>query len=170
MTKLKLRHFGDYVQAIKPGLSQVLTLGQGDTSFIQRSKNDNTIELISWIKFDEIDFDGVHVIVQAFRSGRQITVAQPALNLFSVAQGSSWALTPITQKPLTQNGMSWVASYAANDLPNLLADVTLYAEASASRLKKKFHFRGYFNHLGALDFMTRNKKKIAFLELTKVDE
>lgn len=170
MTKLKLRHFGDYVQAIKPGITNVITLGSNDNSFIQRTKKTSTIKLITWVKFDEVDFDGVHVIVQAFRDGRQVSISQPLCNLYAIEQGASWDKTPITSKPLSQDGLSWVASYLANELPDLLADRTLYVETKTTRLKKRLFFEGYFNHLGALDFMTRNKKKISFLDLTKVDE
>lgn len=170
MTKLKLRHFGDYVQALKPGITNVLTLGCSDVSFIQRTKRTSEVKLVTWVKFDELDFDGVHVIVQAFRDGQKVSISQPLCNLYAIDKGASWVKTPISPKPLTQDGLDWVVSYAANELPDLLADRTIYVEAKTTRVKKRLAFEGYFNHLGALDFMTGNKKKIAFLDLTKVDE
>jgi hypothetical protein len=170
MNRLKIRHLGDYVQAIKPGISQVMTLGACDNSFIQRSIQTNQVELMAWVKFDELNFDGVHVIVQAMRDGQKVSTSLPTAKLFYIDQGASWAKTEITEKPLSQDGAAWVVSYFASELPELLANRTLLLEVKAQRLGKTLRFAGYFNHLGALEFMTRNKKKITFIELTKVDE
>lgn len=170
MAKLKVRHFSKNVLALKPDTDQPVTSSCKAITLIQSSREKSPIELRAHVKFDEINFDGVHVLVVAQKNGKIVSLGSCNAKLYSVAQGDSWAKTPIVEKALTESPDGWKASYLASELPDLFAEVTLYVEVLATRVKKKIRFSGYFNHLGALEFMYQNKNKISFLDLTKADE
>lgn len=165
----KMRYSGKANSLIKAGIGNVRTISQNNISYIQRQPL-RPLNLFAWAKFDEINFDGISILVNLNDDLNDKTIGSCSATIYSIAQGNSWNETLIGTKGALVNSNKMVIDFDASELPPLQADVTLKIVVSAQRLNKTYYHVGYFNHFGSLELMTRNKKKIAFLEITKQDE
>jgi hypothetical protein len=165
----KVRFTPRYNIVLKNGVDNLSLKTRASVSYIQRNAQKD-ITLGVWAKFDEVNFDGISVLLELSRELNIKSIGSATVNLFSVAQGNLWQKTFIGSRPAVIIGNAAKVDFAANELPQFCGDVTFYVEAIAYRQNKRLASRAYFNHLGALGFMTKNKNKITLLELTKLDE
>lgn len=165
----RMRYSGKTNTLIKAGIGNIKTITNSNISYIQRQPL-RTINLTAWAKFDEINFDGISILATLSDDIKNKTIGLCVATVYSIDQGNSWNETLVGTKSGTFNPNGFVIDFAASELPALQADVTLKILFTAQRLNKTYYHVGYFNHFGSLELMTRNKKKIAFLEITKQDE
>lgn len=165
----KMRYSGKTNTLIKAGIGNVRTISQNNISYIQRQPL-RPLNITAWAKFDEINFDGISILLSLNDDLNNKTIGSCSVTVYSIAQGNSWNETVIGTKGLLANSDKAVIDFSASELPELEGDITLKIKVSATRQNKTYYFMGYFNHLGSIEFMNRNKRKITFLEVTKADE
>lgn len=164
-----MRSSESFVSILDSGFSNLMT-GIDSISYFQRNPTESDFTVSTWARFDEVDFDGIHIYTELNRNGLRASSASCSISLYSVSQGASWTKTLVANLTPAVHLNGYSVSVVANDLPDLEADITLYIESTITRLGKQYKSAGYFNHFGALDLITRNKNKISFLEITKADE
>lgn len=165
----KIRFTPRYNILLKNGVDNLSLKTSANISYIQK-REQKDIALGVWAKFDELNFNGISILLELARELSVKSIGTATVNLFSVSQGNLWQKTFIGSKPAVIINQVAKVDFAANELPSFVGDVTFYVEAIALRQNKRFASRAYFNHLGALAFMNKNKSNISFLELTKLDE
>lgn len=167
MRKMKYTDNGNTI--LKDGVGNVRTITRSNISYIQRNAL-KALKLNVWAKFDEINFDGISILANLNDDFSNKSIGYCDVSVYVVDQGNSWNETFIGSKNGTASANGVIIDFSANELPSLQGDVTLKLSVKATRFGKTYYHTGYFNHLGSLELMTRNKKKIAFLEITKQDE
>lgn len=154
---------------LKDGVGNVRTITQSNISYMQRNPL-RPIKLNVWAKFDEINFDGISVLANLNDDLTNKSIGSCEVIVYAIDQGNSWNETLIGTKTGTATANGVIIDFDASELPSIQGDVTLKLSVRATRLGKTYYHTGYFNHLGSLEVMTKNKKKIAFMEITKRDE
>lgn len=165
----KMRYTGKTNSLIKAAIGNVKTITNANISYIQRQTL-RPLKLSVWAKFDEVNFDGISVLANINDDLNNKAIGSCDIKVYAIDQGNSWNETLVASKSELVNADKAIIDFSANELPSLQADITLKIVVTAHRLNKTYYHVGYFNHLGSLEVMTRNKKKIAFLEITKQDE
>lgn len=165
----KMRYSGKTNSLIKAGIGNIKTIANSNISYIQRQAL-RPLNLTAWAKFDEINFNGISIIANLNDDLSNKTIGSCVATVYSIAQGNSWNETLVGTKSGTFTPNGFVIDFVASELPDLEGDITLKIKVNATRQNKKYYFMGYFNHLGSIEFMNRNKRKITFLEVTKADE
>ena len=164
----RMRFISEGNTFLKRGILNLLTLSGADISYIQRTTLPE-IRLQAWAKFDEVNFDGISAVANLFSQSNQLSIGSCSFSLYSIAQGNSWTPTLIGTKngTVTPNGV--IVDFSANEIPPIEGDITFKLVAVATRLNKRFHFVGFFNHLGSLELMNRNRRNIEFIQVTGED-
>jgi hypothetical protein len=165
----KIRHTPSHNSIVKAGIGNLITKSSASISYVQRSPLDD-LELSLWAKFDDVSFDGISVVAEGTRGIKTLTLGSGSINLYSVEQGKGWQKTFISSKPIQITGNVAKVDFLSSELPSFSGDVTFFVEAVAFRQSEKVTARAYFNHLGILEPVTKNRSKIKFLEITKADE
>lgn len=165
----KMRYTEKSNSLLKTEIDNIKTITKANISYLQRSPL-LPLKLLAWAKFDEIAFNGISVIANLTDDENIRSIGSCNFTIYSVAKGSSWNETLVGSKAGVYTSNGFVASFTSAELPSMIGDVTLKMVVKANRMSKKYSFMGYFNHLGSLQFMTKNKNKIAFLEISKLDE
>lgn len=165
----KIRHTPSYNSIVKAGIGNLISKTNAPISYVQRSPLDD-LELSLWAKFDDVSFDGLSIVAEGVRGIKTLSLGYGSINLYSVEQGKGWQKTFISSKPIQITGGVAKVDFLSSELPSFSGDVTFFVEAVAFRQSKKVTARAYFNHLGILEPVTKNRNKIRFLEITKADE
>ena len=165
----KMRYSEKPNSMIKSGIGNIKTVTKANISYIQRQTL-RPINLTAWAKFDEINFNGISILANLSDGLDNKVIGSCQVSVYSVAQGNSRNETLIGTKSGTYTPNGFVIDFLANELPDLEGDITIKVKVITTRQNKKYYFMGYFNHLGSIEFMNRNKRKITFLEVTKADE
>jgi hypothetical protein len=164
----RMRSISKGNSAIKRGVLNISTISGADISYIQRTTLPD-IRLQAWAKFDEVNFDGISAVANLFSQSTALSLGSCSFSLYSVAQGNSWATTLVATKngSVTPNGV--VVDFAASEIPPIEGDITFKLVAVATRQNKRFHFVGFFNHLGSLELADRNRRNIQFIQVVGVE-
>lgn len=165
----KIRHTPSCNLIVKAGIGNLITKTSASISYVQRSPLDD-LELSLWAKFDDVSFDGISIVAEGVRGIKTLSLGYGTINLYSVEQGKGWQKTFISSKPIQIAGSVAKVDFLSSELPLFSGDVTFFVEAIAFRQSKKVSTRAYFNHIGILEPVTKNRNKIRFLEITKADE
>lgn len=165
----KIRHTNRTNVILKDGIGNVRTNSNTCISYMQRNVP-RTINLNVWAKFDEVNFNGISVLANLNDDLTNKAIGTCEVTVYAIDQGNSWNQTLVATKTGAATANGTVIDFSASELPSILGDVTLKLSVKATRLGKTYYHTGYFNHLGSLEVTTKNRNKIKFLELTKVDE
>jgi len=165
----KIKYTDKKNSLLKSGLENIKTISNAQISYIQK-KSLKPLQLSVWAKFDEVNFDGISVLANISDGWNNKTIGNCVVDIYSIDQGNSWNENFLVSKNgvLTPNGM--VVDFSSSEIIDLEGDITLKIAVRANRQNSQFYFKGYFNHLGSIELMNRNKRRISFLEITKVDE
>lgn len=165
----KIRFTPRYNILLKNGVDNLSLKTSANISYIQKRPSKD-IALSIWAKFDEVNFDGISILLELARELSVKSIGTATVNLFSVSQGNLWEKTFIGSKSAVIINQVAKVDFSASELPAFCGDVTFYVEAISFRQNKRYVSRAYFNHLGSFASITKNKNNITLLELTKLDE
>jgi len=154
---------------VKDVVSNVRTITGASISYIQRNVT-RPIKLNVWAKFDEVNFDGISVLASLNDDLVNKSIGTCEVTVYAIDQGNSWNETIVGTKTGTLTSKGMVIDFQASEIPFIEGDVTLKIFSRAVRANKSYYHTGYFNHLGSLEFMYRNKNNITLLDINKVDE
>lgn len=138
-----------------------------------RPQTEDSYSIKSWAKFETVNFDGINLIAGLYKRARLRTIGSCVFRVFAESTDSLWTEVLIT----TISGTTLSDGRFKADIPEsafgsiyLDGEVTLRIEVDITRQNKTFKDVFYVNHVGIYGSFFVLKKKVEFLELTKLDE
>lgn len=173
----RIRHLEqcDYIIPIRQKLGgQLVALNGQSNCYLERTgdkKTSRDFSLSIHAKFNSDSFDGLNIQAGLVRNGKFFESFIDLITISRVEDGSFDSTVVVSVSP-TKDGLRWISDVPQSLLsPNELSGAETYLiEVEAFRGSKSYKSFVYFNHMGVFDTVDRLKKKIEFLEITKLDE
>lgn len=172
----RLRHLEqcDYIVPIGQSIGQILTLSNCSNVVLERiwdQRNKGEFELKLHAKFDSSLMNGIQIMGYLIRDQEICSSSITQFSLYRVADGS-WTETFISNVTATQSGQKFTGYINQTTLStNELSGAETYAiECVATRKRRTYKDKIWFNHLGCFDSIIRLRHSTELLESNKVDE
>jgi len=137
-----------------------------------RSKNLNQNFVRVSARFNSLNFDGIYLLANLLRSGRELSFGSVLFNLNLVEDDGNWTEVFLTSVSGIIDGKKGHAFIPQVDLdPNYLdGSLTFSVEAIVTRQGRNYKNKVFVNHLGVYESIFRLKQELEFLDITKEDE
>lgn len=161
----------------------IIPIGQKNRQVILLSNHSNVLLRRTWhqqinyalkihAKFNADDMNGMQIIVNLESNGIKSNSNITSAKLYRVDE-ASWDETFVTDITLTNDGSGiFTGDLDQTDLGvNELSGMETYSIViEASRKRRKFKSKVWFNHIGCFDNILRARNEIRYLNSTKLDE
>jgi hypothetical protein len=138
-----------------------------------RPQSPDSYVLKSWAKFETENFDGINLITGLYKKSVLRSIGSAEFRVFAESTDANWTEVLVTAVSgvATPDGR-FKASVPESTFGSIFLDgeVTLRIEVDVLRQGKTFKDVFYINHVGIYGSFFILKKKVEFLDLTKLDE
>lgn len=127
----------------------------------------------AWAKFETENFDGINLVAGLYKKSTLRSIGSAEFRVFAVSVDSNWSEVLIATVPgVAMPDGRFKANVPESTFGSIYLDgeVTLRIEADVTRQAKVFKDIFYVNHVGIYGSFFILKKKVEFLDLTKLDE
>ncbi len=138
-----------------------------------KPQTEDAYSVKSWAKFETVNFDGINLITGLYKQAKLRTIGSCVFRVFAESTDSLWTEVLIA----TVSGTTLSDGRFKADVPEstfgaiyLDGEVTLRIEVDITRQDSVFKDVFYVNHVGIYGSFFILKKKVEFLDLTKLDE
>lgn len=138
-----------------------------------RPQTEDAYSVKSWAKFETENFDGINLIGGLYKKAILKSAGTCVFRVFAVSTDSNWSEVLVT----TVSGTAMPDGRFKANVPEstfgsiyLDGEVTLRIECDVTRQTDIFKDVFYVNHVGIYGSFFILKKKVEFLDLTKLDE
>lgn len=171
----RIRHLEskDYIIPIGQKNRQVILLSNHCNIFLRRTwHKEINYSLNIHAKFNADDMNGIQVLVNLESNGNVSNSEITSAKLYRVDE-ADWSDTFVSDITLSNDGSGiFTGDLDQSDLGlNELSGMETYSiVVEASRKRKKFKSKVWFNHIGCFDNILRARNEIRYLNSTKLDE
>lgn len=165
----------DYIVPLSMKSSQVLTLSNQSNVLLERTWDQDSqakFDLHIHAKFDSAAMNGIMIMSTLLKNNRSSACVVNEFKIYLVNE-SDWSETLIdTVSALSDGHGVFYADIGQIDLsPIELSGREVFAvECVATRRRKSYRKKVWFNHLGCYDHLIRLRHAVEYLESAKADE
>jgi hypothetical protein len=169
-----------YVQPLKlkTGRKLVITPNADYNSILftykHRATTPRDYSLVTWAKFAQDDFDGIHIKAYIEKDSIVMQGANYQFSVYLVSPTNNWAETFVITKPgsFLPDGSStcYVLQSEFPSSVDLDGELTLAVVVTCKRQGRNYRKKIYVNHLGVYDSIVRLRNDVEYLDITKLDE
>ncbi len=138
-----------------------------------RPQTEDAYSIKSWVKFETVNFDGINLIAGLYKQAKLRSIGSCVFRVFAESTDSLWTevlITTVSGSALPDGRFKADVAESIFGSIYLDGEVTLRIEVDVTRQNKIFKDVFYVNHVGIYGSFFILKKKVEFLDLTKLDE
>lgn len=161
-----------YTNIVKPRAGPPLTFGHSQILRFPVAAATAAITPRIFAKFENDQFDHLHVITGLNRSGKFMASANNVVRVYLISNSDQWSETFLGEYVTAGEGSIFRYEVPAAALAGFDADgeLTLKITSRFDRLGKVFEDFVYINHIGIYPSFIFLKNAVEYLEISKVDE
>lgn len=138
-----------------------------------RPQDSDDYSVKAWAKFETENFDGINLVAGLYKKSILRSIGSAEFRVFAESADSLWSevlITTVLGSALSDGRFKADVTESTFGSVYLDGEVTLRIEVDIVRQNKTFKDVFYINHVGIYGSFFTLKKKVEFLDLTKLDE